>query len=278
MNMDFLLVICDLDNTLVGHGMGSAMTERTKEMIRRLYKHGVSFGIASGRPLDELQAYAGIWGLEKEINVFVCLNGSELWDGSTGQVFDYYKLKKEWMKEVIELLEPFDLNPYIYYHGAFLCKRDDFGVERSAQRAHKPVIVARDISELYQEDNAKIMFRVKEGQMEEVEHFLEEHPSPYYHGFKTQETLLEVANRKVSKAYAMERYCESHGIPLGQVLAFGDTSNDNDMLIAAGKGVCLINGSDDTRAIADDITALPSGEDGVAVYMEEHYFKPLGWM
>ncbi len=278
MKMDFRLVICDLDNTLVGHGKGGEMTERTKRALHCLHEHGVRIGIASGRPLDELQAYAGIWGQENEIDVFVCLNGSELWDGDTGQVSDYYKLKKEWMKEIIELLEPFDLNPYIYYRGAFLCKKADLSVEISAQRAHKPVIVAKDIAELYQEDNAKIMFRVKKGQMEEVEKFLNSHPSPYYHGFKTQETLLEVSNRKVSKAYAVERYCEKHGISLDQVLAFGDTSNDNDMLIMAGKGVCLLNGSDDTKAVADDITAFESGEDGVAAYLEEHYFQPMGWM
>lgn len=278
MHKDFRLVICDLDNTLVGHGMGSKITERTQAMIRCLHRHGVRFGIASGRPLDELYAYAKVWDLEREISVLVCLNGSELWDGSTRKVFSYYKMKKEWIKEVIDLLAPFDLNPYIYYQGAFLCKRDDSDVEESARRVHKSLIVANDISELYQEDNAKIMFRVKEDQMEEVERFLEEHPSPYYHGFKTQKTLLEVANRKVSKAYAIEKYCEYHGIALSQVIAFGDTSNDNDMLMAAGTGVSLINGSDDTKAIADDITEHTSDEDGVAIYMEEHYFKPLGWM
>lgn len=30
-------------------------------------------------------------------------------------------------------------------------------------------------------------------------------------------------------------------------MAFGDTSNDNDMLKVAGCGVCMINGTDDTK-------------------------------
>ena len=35
----------------------------------------------------------------------------------------------------------------------------------------------------------------------------------------------------------------------------------------------MINGSDDTKAIADDITAYSNDEDGFARYMEEHFLK-----
>ena len=53
------------------------------------------------------------------------------------------------------------------------------------------------------------------------------------------------------------------------VMAFGDTTNDNDLLAASGWGVCMQNGSDDTKQIADDITEKPCTEDGWADYMEK---------
>lgn len=278
MEMNYRLIITDLDGTLTPHGMGKDLSERTKETIRCLARHGVSFGLASGRPLDELHAYAARWDLEKEVDVLVGLNGSELWDGHTGRSRRYFMMKREWLKEVIEKLEPFDLNPYVYYHGTFLCKRIDEGVLRSSGRADKPAVAAKDISELYAEENAKIMFRVREEQMAQVEKFMEENPSPYYRGFKTQKTLFEVSHRQVSKIYAISKYCEEAGFSPEQVIAFGDTSNDNEMLAGCGLGVCVANASEDTKAIADEITALPCDQEGVASYMEERFLKPLGWI
>lgn len=276
--MKYRLVITDLDGTLTAHGTGGSLSERSKEMIRCLARHGVSFGLASGRPLDELQAYTAAWNLEKEVDVLVGLNGSELWDGHTGRTRQYFMMKREWLKEVIEKLAPFDLNPYVYYHGAFLCMRVDEGIRYSSGRVNKPVIVAKDVSELYAEDNAKIMFRVREEQMAQVERFLEEHPSPYYRGFKTQKTLFEVSNRQVSKAYAISQYCREAGYSPEQVIAFGDTSNDNEMLLGCGLGVCVANASEDTKAIADEVAPRSCDEEGEASYMEERFFRPLGWM
>ncbi len=60
-------------------------------------------------------------------------------------------------------------------------------------------------------------------------------------------------------------------INTNDVIAFGDTSNDNEMLKAAGWGVCMKNGSNDTKAIADDITDFTCDEDGLGRYLEKNY-------
>lgn len=66
-------------------------------------------------------------------------------------------------------------------------------------------------------------------------------------------------------------------LPLENVIAFGDTTNDNEMLEISGLGVCMFNGSEDTKKAADDITEKSNNEDGFAYYMERHFLKPLGW-
>ena len=110
-------VVCDLDGTLLPRSR--ELPDSARDMICRLYAHGVYFGIASGRPLDELVRLVGIWGLEKEIPLFISMNGAELWDGVDKKEYGYFKLKPEWIRQVIEELEPFHLNPYVYFHGKF---------------------------------------------------------------------------------------------------------------------------------------------------------------
>lgn len=79
---------------------------------------------------------------------------------------------------------------------------------------------------------------------------------------------MEFSHRRVSKAYALKKFCEKHQISTAEVMAFGDTTNDHTMLEPSGVGGCLKNGSDDKKAIADIITDYPCDEDGWARFME----------
>ena len=41
---------------------------------------------------------------------------------------------------------------------------------------------------------------------------------------------MEFADRRVSKGFALQKLCEMNNIALEDVAAFGDTTNDNDMI------------------------------------------------
>ena len=266
------LVLCDVDGTLITDDQ--KMLPNTKKMIDLLHHRGIRFGIASGRPLDEISKKAEIWGFDYQFDVLIGMNGSELWDERKQQQFDYYKLTREWMKEIIELMEPYHTNPFVYFHDIMLCALNDENMKNSSRKNGKKAVEVTDISEIYAEENAKIMFRIKESQMSEIEEMLKKLDAPYM-GFKTQSTLIEFADKRTSKAFTMKKYCEMNQISLDNVLSFGDMTNDNQMLECSGWGVCMLNGSDDTKLAADDITEKSNNEDGFAFYMKKHFWDQL---
>lgn len=47
----------------------------------------------------------------------------------------------------------------------------------------------------------------------------------------------------MTKGNALELYARNQGIDPADILAFGDMDNDISMLQAAGRGICLKNGS-----------------------------------
>ncbi len=263
------LVICDIDSTLVTSER--KLTPKTKEVIEKLQKHGVYFGIASGRPLDEISTYSSEWGFTSPFDVLIGMNGGELWDGIRNETSHYFQLKTEWMKEIMDLMADFECNPMMYHNGKILCMKNDEMMQRSARSSKKEVVVAKDRSEFYQEENPKLMFRMEKELMPVVEEYAKAHPSCYYQAFKTQETLLEFADKRISKAYALKKFCDDNAIALADVAAFGDTTNDNEMIAISGLGVCMINGSEDTKAIADEITEKDNNEDGLAYYLEKKF-------
>ena len=74
---------------------------------------------------------------------------------------------------------------------------------------------------------------------------------------------VEINDRNAHKGNAIRQLAQHLGLEMSQVLAFGDGSNDITMLQEAGIGVCMENGLDSVKAIADYITDS-CDEDGVA--------------
>ncbi|MDD2592447.1 MAG: HAD family hydrolase [Erysipelotrichaceae bacterium] len=260
------LIVCDIDGTLVKNDR--TLSSLTKEVIEEIYRKGIYFGIASGRSVDQQLYYqAKNWGFDRNFELLIGMNGSQMWDGINEKRYDYYKLKREWLKEIVEMMEPFDLNPFLYANGKMLSKRLDRKTKASSIRNKTKVKIAKDLSELYAEENEKIMFRIDEDRIDEILDYVNANPSPNYKAFKTQTTMLEFTDRRVSKSVALKEFCINNDINLAQVMSFGDMSNDNDLLEVSGVGVCMSNGSEDTKAIADIITDKSNEEDGFAHFI-----------
>ncbi len=267
------LVICDIDSTLVVRHQ--SLTPRAKRVIDTLRERGVWFGLASGRPLFQIRPFLTDWGYE-DMDVIVALNGSSVWDGLEKKEYTYDQMKKEWIRQALELMRPFPCSPSVYHKDSQLFLYDDDVMEMAKTFSNTSnygttVALADDESDLYAEDGGKIMFRLDEAIMPEVEAWLAAHPSDDFAAFKTQPNLMEFCNKNASKATGTRDFCTRHNITMADVAAFGDTTNDNDMIVAAGWGVCMQNGSDDTKAVADDITELSCDEDGWAAYMEKYF-------
>lgn len=63
----------------------------------------------------------------------------------------------------------------------------------------------------------------------------------------------EVINRQFDKGRAVIRVCEYLHIPLEDSIAFGDSMNDREMMEAAGYAICMENGSDTLKKLADEV-------------------------
>jgi Cof subfamily protein (haloacid dehalogenase superfamily) len=265
------LVLCDIDGTL--YDWDRILSPRTIADINRLHEEGYAFGIASGRPYEELIHYAEDWGFSFPFDIIIGLNGAELYIERTRKLYSYYKLSRETLKKTMEVMSRFEANPFMYWHGKLLAVKMDAMIIKSSKTSQREIVIAKDPSELYAEENVKIMFRMSEEETARAEAWLAEHPDPDYAAFKTQSTLIEFMDPRLSKGFAIREMQKLGEYEPHEILAFGDTTNDNSMLEEAGWGVCLANGSDDTKACADDVTRYSCRDDGFADYLESWLFR-----
>ena len=79
---------------------------------------------------------------------------------------------------------------------------------------------------------------------------------------------IEVVAADSGKGNAVRALCRHLGIDVSRSVAFGDTTNDNSMLQAAGVGIAVDNATSDTKAVADrlcsDVVSC-----GVATVLED---------
>ena len=64
------------------------------------------------------------------------------------------------------------------------------------------------------------------------------------------------------------------GIRREEVAAVGDNYLDREMIEWAGLGVCMADGAEAVRAVADLIIP-PCDEDGVSYFIEHHILKSI---
>ena len=75
--------------------------------------------------------------------------------------------------------------------------------------------------------------------------------------------------RGAGKTTAVRSLAQACGIGMEEIAAFGDDSNDIDMLKACGTGIAVANAVPEALAAADAVT-LSNEEDGVARWLKDH--------
>ena len=269
------LIAADIDGTLVNDD--GEMLELTRSALKILHQHGVLLGIASGRSYDaSIIEKLKKWDFEDPgFDMMIGLNGGQIFDRASGNIHQFNELEPDTIREIILMMEPLDLNPFLYRNGTQFVKRIDESVLASSARNHQAVIAAADISEMWAEKCPKVMFRVPAERMPEVERWAFAHQTPAWKAFKTQTTMLEFCDPQINKGFSLKEYEKRYGIHTEDVMAFGDMTNDNELLETAGWGVCLKNGADDTKACADAVTEYTNNEDGMGHYLYDHVLPLL---
>lgn len=272
------VISADVDFTLVPRHQD--FSKRTIDTINTLRKNGTYFGIASGRPKNELAPLIARWDeLGVGYDFLIGSNGCVLIDLIDNKEYEYYFMQPQQIKEAFEVMKPFKVNPTCAINGESWSGYYDEFVELSSQYLGVPARVceSEDYHEMWQNPVGKIMFRLNDPElMPEIEEYVSKHCPPDIVGFKTNPRAFEFTDYRANKGVALKNFCALHDIDIADSCAFGDTTNDNEMLKAAGTGVCLLNGTDDTKACADYITDLDVDHEGFADFIEKHVFIPNG--
>jgi Cof subfamily protein (haloacid dehalogenase superfamily) len=262
------LIACDVDGTLFDDD--ETITPRTRDAVRAAVAAGANFVVATGRPPRWIRPIVDELGFAP---MAVCANGAVIYDSANDRVVSTRTLPVDALAELAGLATR-------VIPGAGLA------VERIGQSAHDtatPQFVSSpgyehawlnpdntevSIEDLLSAPAIKLLIRQAGARSADMAAELAKHVG--LEGditYSTNNGLVEIVPRGVSKATGIAEIAKPLDIVSGQVVAFGDMPNDLPMLRWAGHGVAMGNAHPDVLAIADEVTARNS-EDGVGRVLE----------
>ena len=263
------LIMLDMDGTLLNSQ--KKLTDTTIDSLRFVKEIGVKVGIATGRASFMIDDWIKQYNIEDVIDYVVGFNGVEVKDYTNGTMETSDMMTGEMTRDLAIKSRNMPWNVVAYDEHCRYAKVVDSHIIGYAEKTGWPYaqydFETGDRSwakvSLYSFDNANFT--------EEEFALMPPLMTDTYHGFKTSPFTFEVVNANVSKVNGIQKVCKKLGITIDQVMAFGDSGNDVEMLKAVGLGVVVANGTPDALAVADAVT-LSNDEDGVAHYLNT-YFK-----
>lgn len=277
MTMNHKLIFIDIDGTLFNHKKDD-IPESAKEAILNAKSKGHKIFLSTGRP------YADI---DKEI-LDLPLDGMIVSCGAVVYVENkpiYCKTYPQ--KELINLIQFMSNNnigfsldgihknylseeAFICLSGLMFKNNEDSELSR-AMMAKNNCFPFEEMKEEDLKEVVKISIFTKN--KESCEKLFQKIPDSLT-GFMYKNHHLDLYNGEISikgitKATGLKQIANYLNIPIEDTIAIGDSLNDLDILQAAGLSICMGNGADECKKVAD-FTTKDISDDGLA-YALKHF-------
>lgn len=256
------IIFSDMDGTLLNDE--KKLSPEIYHKILDFTAQGGRFVLSSGRPLASILETKEKLGLHLSGTYIIAYNGALIYDCQQEKSIWEHRVPYDYVTKVLEVAKACGVHGQTYNDNTIISPKDDEELAYYRRHIHMPALITEDVvSALEKEPFKLILIHLKQdGKLEEFRKALAPWAEGRMHTFYSSPIYLECCMLEASKGNAVRFLCEYLNIDLKDSIAAGDAANDIPMLKAAGCGVCMCNGTDDTKAAADYITKSDNNHNG----------------
>ena len=258
----------DLDGTLF---------DDDKRIENDLLKHlrflksekGLRYALSTGRHEASVVPYLEQYGLWDLFEGMVCNSGADLYWFKPWRHEKNFYLEKDQIDTLIRLFSPYEFLTVAFHFGRrLIATRHDRFVQALLERNHYR---GHDLPENVGYTRAPKCLLLFEPEDEmKLRQVLLDHSVEGIHWAITEPDLCELLDDRVSKASGALTLIEPWGGDLSEVMVFGDAENDRQIVEEAGISVCMANGDENIKAMADYVTEKTNNENGILHFLLTH--------
>lgn len=252
----------DIDGTLVDHDHGiNEVPVGVKKKLKELKEAGNHIFVASGRP----KAFISQSIIDAGFDGFVLCNGAHV-ELEGKDIFEQPLIDKD-IKELVALLNRLncqyvlETKTKVYLNPEFKLLDEFF---RSCHINEDELVYEFNEEDKFK-DTLKVEVNCNEEDRETINSFIEGKFAYDSHGTSN---AFEIFHPIISKATGIQKVLEHLNLDIKDSYAFGDGSNDFEMIKEVGTGVAMGNAVEELKDIAD-IVCNPVYENGLEEILNE---------
>ncbi len=253
------LVALDLDGTLVARDL--VLRPRVRSEIARIRAAGIAGCLVTGRMYQASLPFARALELDAPL---ICYQGAAIVDPQSDDVVFDLPLANAVALETVEIARSDGMHVQLYRNDKYYCEEHNRFAALYARLSRVEPIIVPSLREAFATSDAtKAVIVADAGVAESYETVLQQRLGDRAYVTRSYPEFIEVLNPNVDKGRALEFVASRLGISLEDVLAIGDSWNDEPLLRVAGVGVAMGSAPDEVKALADAVVADVE-HDGVA--------------
>ena len=264
--MNFKILCSDLDGTLLS--TKNDVSDFTISEISRIKKK-VKIILVSARMPQSMTYLQERLSIENE--PIICYNGALVLDGKK-EIFSE-TINFSTVEKIYKLSEALQIKLGLYHGNEWYVEETSERVEKEINNTkttphYRPTLVTLEDWKKRNISAHKIMLMGTKTSADTIFPVLKEELGKQMNSYRSNDTLIELAPKTVSKLSAIQLLLSSNE-SLSDVISFGDNYNDIEMIQHSGCGVAVDNARDELKAIANNIT-LKNTAHGVAKFIQQH--------
>ena len=273
--MSIRMIATDMDGTLLD-GQGQLDLPRLTTIFDELDKRDIRFVVATGNEIGRMRK---LFGPELTNRItFVVANGARIFEGEDKIV------EKHWDSHLVQgVLEYFAGRERDYHlvanlqNGPHTLEGTDFPIvdrimtEERAREFYQQIHFLSDFQELDKEAVIKMSIVVDEEQTSSVTQRINQDFAGRLNAVTSGYGAIDLLPRGIHKGWGLRSLMESWKIDADQIMAFGDSENDLEMLELAGYSFAMENGEEKVKRMAKYIA--PSNDEAGVLQVLEQYLK-----
>lgn len=263
------LIALDLDGTLLTDD--KKINDRTKQSVLNAIKAGHIVVIATGRPHRASIQYYHELGLTTPM---VNFNGA-LIHHPTDRKWDvlHNPMPLRTAKEIMSA--SYDLNVRNLLaevmDDVYMEQYDEEIVNLFTQTRNDPPFTVGNLLNKLKEDPTSLLIFPKEEDVKKIQVHLTDYHAEFidHRNWGAPYHIFEIVKKGMSKAVGLQKIAKYYQISKENIIAFGDESNDLEMIDYAGVGVAMGNGINELKSIAKHVTDT-NEQNGIATFLDNY--------
>lgn len=266
--LDVSIIAFDLDDTLLNHDL--KISPKTVTALQKAAAKGIYIVLCSGRAENAILPYVRALNIAgtQQGRYLIGINGASVLDLHTRLPIYSRTLDSDILKYVYHEAKKRGMAAVVYDPSTIYAGEDSAWARKDADMCGLAFKKVDDYEAFLSKPRPKMLVPAEPAEISAWQPQLQKELYGKADIFISKPFFLEVMPHGVGKGEAVLWLADYLGIAHKKTMAFGDSMNDESMIVQCGYGVAMCNGLDYIKEKADFITRKSNNDDGSADFLE----------